>query len=214
MPLFNFRWFAGGCGLVALFGAACAQAQTPQPRDLALARQAGFADSTVNVLFRHGSDLRRLHDVSRKPAAGVTVAVPERRVKEAVRALQTALGGAYVVFKSEQNFGRGPDRVAVLRSSDRYDALRTMGTNGTNYDIHTDSIITRLRQWDRRYGLTLVGAGFDWVEVELRRVPADWMILAREVYRFCPDVVEQGTLTVEASAAEMKRTRTIYLWWD
>jgi hypothetical protein len=213
MPSFNFRWFALACGLVAVLASGCAQAQTPQPQDLALARQAGFADSIVNVLFRHGSDLRRLQDVSGRPVAGVTVAVPDSRVKEAVRALQTALGGAHVVFKSEQNFGRGPDRVAVLRSSDRYNALRTMGTNGTNYDIHTDSIITRLRQWDRRYGLTLVGAGFDWVEVELRR-PPDWMNLAREVFKFCPDVVEQGTLTVTALAAEMRRSRTIYLWWD
>ena len=213
MSLFYSR-LAATCGLLAMLSSGCAQAQTPEPKDLELARQAGFADSTVKVLFRHGSDLRRLQDVSGRPVAGVTVAVPESRVKEAVRTLQTALGGAHVVFRSEQNFGHGSDRVAVLRSSDRYDALRTMGTNGTNYDIHTDSIITRLRQWDRRYGLTLVGAGFDWVEVELRRVPADWMGLAREVFKFCPDVVEQGTLTVAALAAEMRRSRTIYLWWD
>jgi hypothetical protein len=213
MFLFYSR-LAATCGLLAMLSSGCAQAQTPEPKDLELARQAGFADSTVKVLFRHGSDLRRLQDVSGRPVAGVTVAVPESRVKEAMRTLQTALGGAHVVFRSEQNFGHGSDRVAVLRSSDRYDALRTMGTNGTNYDIHTESIITRLRQWDRRYGLILVGAGFDWVEVELRRVPADWMSLAREVFKFCPDVVEQGTLTVAALAAEMTRSRTIYLWWD
>jgi len=210
MPLYEFRCFALACGLITLLSCGCVQAQTPRPQDLELARQAGFADSIVNVLFRHGSDLRRLQDVIGRPAAGVTVAVPESRVKEAVRALQTALGGAYVVFKLRRRSGP----VAVLRSSDRYDALRTMGTNGTNYDIHTDRIITRLRGWDRRYGLTLVGAGFDRVEVELRRVPADWMSLAREVFKFCPDVVEQGTRTVPALAVEMRRSRTIYLWWD
>jgi hypothetical protein len=214
MPLFNFRWFALACGLVAASGAGCAQAQTPQPQDLELARQAGFPDSTVSVLFRHGSDLRRLQDVSGRPVAGVTVAVPGSRASQAVRALQTTLGGAHVVFKSEQNFGDGPDRVAVLRSSDRYDALRTMGTNGTNYDIDTDSIITRLREWDRRYGLTLVGAGDDWVELEVGRAPSDWLALAHEIHELCPDVVDQGTETVEALAAELEKSRHIFLWWD
>jgi hypothetical protein len=37
---------------------------------------------------------------------------------------------------------------------------------------------------------------------------------AREVYAFCPDVVDQGTGAVEALAAEMSRTNTLYLWWD
>ena len=37
---------------------------------------------------------------------------------------------------------------------------------------------------------------------------------AREVYAFCPDVVDQGTETVEALAAEMKQENTVYLWWD
>jgi hypothetical protein len=37
---------------------------------------------------------------------------------------------------------------------------------------------------------------------------------AKEVYQFCPDVVDQGTETVEALASERKRTNRVYLWWD
>jgi len=89
-----------------------------------------------------------------------------------------------------------------------------MGTNGTNYDIGTDRIIAHLGEWDRRYGMTLLGAGDDCVEVELARAPSDWGALAREVYEFCPDVVDQGAETVEALAAEMGESRRIFLWWD
>jgi hypothetical protein len=138
----------------------------------------------------------------------------EPRAREAVAKLREALGPGYVVFASEQNFGNGHDRVAVLRSRDPFDALRTMATNGTNYEIDTDSIITRLREWDRRYGLRIVGAGLDWTEAELVRDPRDWLAFAREVYEFCPDVVDQGTETVEALAEEIKKSRTVYLWWD
>ena len=44
--------------------------------------------------------------------------------------------------------------------------------------------------------------------------PADWMALAREVYEFCPDIVDQGTETVERLAYEMRVTNELFLWWD
>ena len=197
----------------------CARAQADaSPRHRELAREAGLAEAVVEPLLRHGSDLKRLEGIGQDgqvvPVAGLTVALPEAQARRAVSALREALGPGYVVFQSAQNFGSAPDRVAVLRSTDPFDPLRTMATNGTNYDIHTDSIITRLADWDRRYGLTIVGAGLDWVEAELVRPPPDWVAFAREVYEFCPDIVDQGTETVEALAEEMKESRTVYLWWD
>lgn len=210
MPPLNFRWLARAFG----FKGGDAQAQRRQAEELELARQAGFSNANSNLLFRYGSDLRRLEGVDGRPAAGLSVAVPDGSAMDAVRALRIAFGGTHVVFQSEQNFGHAPDRVAVLRSPDPFDALRTMGTDGTNYGIDTDGIITRLREWDRRYGLTLLGAGDDWVEVELGRAPPDWPAFAREVYEFCPDVVDQGTKTVDALAAEMMETRIVFLWWN
>lgn len=190
------------------------QAQMRLAEELELARQAGFSNANLNLLLRYGSDLCRLEDVDGRPAAGVSVMVPDGGATDAVRALRIAFGGTHVVFQSEQNFGHAPDRVAVLRSSDPFDALRAMGTNGTNHGIDTDGIITRLTEWDRRYGLTLLGAGDDWVEVELGRAPSDWGAFAREVYELCPDVVDQGTETVDALAAEMMEARIVFLWWN
>lgn len=210
LPPLNFRWLTRAFG----FEGGDAQAQMLQAEELELARQAGFSKANVNLLFRYGSDLRRLEDVDGRPVAGVSVMVPDGSAMDAVRALRIAFGGTHVVFQSEQNFGHAPDRVALLRSSDPYDALRTMSTNGANHGIGTDSIIARLREWDRRYGVTLIGAGDDWVEMELGRAPSDWVALAREVYEFCPDVVDQGAETVEALAAEMKQKRIIFLWWN
>jgi hypothetical protein len=42
----------------------------------------------------------------------------------------------------------------------------------------------------------------------------DWMILAKEAYKVCPDIVDQGTRTVAKLAQEMKRTKRLYFWWD
>jgi len=36
----------------------------------------------------------------------------------------------------------------------------------------------------------------------------------KELYDFCPDIVDQGTGTMEALKLEITRTRELYLWWD
>jgi hypothetical protein len=35
-----------------------------------------------------------------------------------------------------------------------------------------------------------------------------------QVHEFCPDLGDLGTGTVEALAAEMRRNRSVYPWWD
>ncbi len=75
-------------------------------------------------------------------------------------------------------------------------------------------VIARLKKWDAEFGLVLSGVGFDWMEAQFQRQPANMLEFAKEVYAFCPDVVDQGTETVEALAKEMKRTNTLFLWWD
>ena len=52
------------------------------------------------------------------------------------------------------------------------------------------------------------------VEAVFVKQPADMDAFAREVYEFCPDVVEQGVGTVKALADEMRRSGILYLWWD
>ena len=75
-------------------------------------------------------------------------------------------------------------------------------------------VIKRIEVWDERYGLVLIGAGFDWFEAKFKRLPPDMMVFAKEVYEFCPDVVEQGTGSIKALANEMKDGKYLYLWWD
>ena len=43
---------------------------------------------------------------------------------------------------------------------------------------------------------------------------ADAAVLARRMYRFCPDIVDQGTGTVAALAKELEQTNELFLWWD
>jgi hypothetical protein len=148
--------------------------------------------------------------------AGVTIEVSPSRAPEVVRDLRSRMPAGYMTFVRDQSFGIAgkPDLVAAMKAADMYAVIAALGTNGWNYDIGPKHIIERLKDWDRRYGLTLTGAGFDWLGAEFVHPPADMPAFAAEVYRFCPDVVDQGTETVEALGEEMRRTNSVYLWWD
>lgn len=132
-----------------------------------------------------------------------------------IQRLEAALRGkGYIVFLSEQNFGHIPDVVAILKSTDQFDILRCKGTDGLNYGIDNESLITTLKTWHSETPFDIRGADCDWLEARFRQAPADWKVMAEKVYGFCPDVVDQGTGSVEALATEMRDTGMLYLWWD
>lgn len=122
----------------------------------------------------------------------------------------------YSIFLLENNFNidNMKDRIGVLKTTDKYSVLRQIGTDGVNYEIDNDSLIHIIKRFDKSLSLQLIGASGDWCEFTINKDPSNWQTLADEVYKVCPDVVDQGTGTVEALANEMKSTGRLYFWWD
>lgn len=150
-------------------------------------------------------------------AQGFVFDAPYRRSDDIVLNLRQQLASkGYSIFVLDRSFGieDKPDNIGVLKTADKYDVLRQIKTDGINWDIDNDSLITIIKNFDRKYALDLVGASGDWCEFVINKEPGDWFTFAAEVNKVCPDVVDQGTGTVEALAEEMKRTRRLYLWWD
>jgi hypothetical protein len=207
--------------LLVLAGGGCTRRQEgPSEKEAALVAAAGIPEALALEAKRLGKNLRQLQGVDPNGetflAAGVTVDVRDTRALRTVRRLQQTAGAGYFAFISERNYRikGAPDSVSLLKTSDPYDALRTMGTNGWNYDISPEMVIARLKAWDARFGLVLHGVGFDWLEARFQRQPDNMLEFAKEVHTFCPDVVDQGSGTVEALARDMARTDTLFLWWD
>jgi hypothetical protein len=122
----------------------------------------------------------------------------------------------YSIFVLEQNFNlkNRPDEIAVLKTRDKFSILQQLQTDGANYNINNDSLLRIIKKFDDKYSLDLIGASGDWCEFIIRKEPVDWLAFAKEVYKVCPDDVDQGTNTIEALADEMKRTKHLYFWWD
>ncbi len=147
-------------------------------------------------------------------ARGVAFKVQPDLTKARIDALaQRIRPEGYSIYCSRMGFGGDPDELCVLMTQKQDMAiLRYEQTDGINYEITTDSLIQVLGSWGLQ--LTITGASGDWMEASIGKDIRDWNALAQQVYAFCPDVVDQGTGTVEALAEEMRRTQTLYLWWD
>jgi hypothetical protein len=78
-------------------------------------------------------------------------------------------------------------------SSVAFAVIREANTNGANYGLSTDDVIARLTKWQSLCSFTVTGAGHDKVEIEFETLPADMDAFARDLYDFCPDLVDQGT---------------------
>ena len=95
-----------------------------------------------------------------------------------------------------------------------FDIMKVVGTSGPNYDISTDDIIEKYKKWDHQFGLFPIGIGEDFCDFEITNRAIDYRLLAEEVYAFSPDVVDQGTETVDRLEKEMEACGRIFLWWD
>lgn len=83
-----------------------------------------------------------------------------------------------------------------------------------NYDIDTDAIVAELRASDREFGIDIWQAETDTIQLRLKSMPRNLPALAQRVYKFCPDIVDQGVGDVKALAREIEKTKLIMLWWD
>lgn len=120
----------------------------------------------------------------------------------------------YFIFRSEENFSGEFDKIAVLKSKDQFDILRSKGTSGVNYDISTDSLITWLKDLHQLAPFQITGADRDWLEARFTKQPTDVKAFAKVLRHFCPEIVTQGTGTEEQLANEIRKTNILYLWWD
>ena len=97
----------------------------------------------------------------------------------------------FVFDSGESNY------LAVIKGKSDAEILKWRQTNGINYDIDNDSIISKLQEWKSKNDFILLGAGMDWLQIQFIYQTPDFNEFAKEVYEFCPDIVDQGVGDVE-----------------
>lgn len=177
----------------------------------------------------------------------LAVLVPDLRVDDLVRALQdqltprgvqcllTGRGAKDFVYifgtglMPANRFAAGRALLAFFRGAVPDPLLWVRQTNAANYDLGTAEILAKLKAWEMLCGVRLIGAGFDWVQLDLVRLPADLDAFARDALDFCPDLLpelvdedeladEEGDAYEAAGVAalveRLRQKPTLLLWWD
>jgi hypothetical protein len=104
--------------------------------------------------------------------------------------------------------------VVVVRADDMYDILKLMNTSGPNYDIDNAAVISKMKQWDEEVGFRLVVADEDRIEATMDHLPDDVKKFAKDVYKFCPDVIDQGYGTMDKMLDDYQTNKYFWMWWD
>jgi hypothetical protein len=74
-----------------------------------------------------------------------------------------------------------------------------------------------IRQWEQKYGARIITVSNDTIEMQVAKPPSsreEALDLAREQFVYCPDIVQQGTQTIEALAATLLNGTVWFFWWD
>ena len=149
-------------------------------------------------------------------AGGVSFQAPHEKVEGLLRkAHGEFLARGFFLFRHDNNFGLDgrPDHVGLLPTTDKYAVIATLETNGVNYEIGTAGVIAWLKDLEREQPFVLTAVGLDHLEGHFTTPVRDPKALARRMYEFCPDIVQQGVGSVAKLADEVKKG-TLYFWWD
>lgn len=76
--------------------------------------------------------------------------------------------------------------ISIIHSADKYNTLRLQLTSGGSYLFSTDSIVEKLKTFEKKYPFHFIGVGDDWLLIKTNDTPNDWTEFAKEVLKVCP----------------------------
>ena len=205
-------------GILSFFGY---KSNDLTPKETELVNKLGFSIELMNELKNETiSELIQLPAIDQETADvldgfynGIHSTISEEKANSIVKKLKEkfrAKGYLIFVFTGEED----SKSIGVIKGTNDLDILRYRRTDGINHDYENDDIVAKISEWNDKYGLTIIGCGRDWLELEFKKLPTDLDAFSEEVYEFCPDSVDQGVEEVENLKLLIKEMNGIWLWWD
>jgi len=189
--------------------------EVPVPDFTAASKDQKFLQAVKEAATLLGSQPKPLEG-QESALGGFSFDVPQARIEAFLfKAHTNFLAKGCYLFRYDQSFNIGgqPDKVGLLPTTDKYAVIAAMQTDGANADVYTADIIKWLKELESEQPFVLTGVGFDYLEGNFTAPLKDPKGLAKRMYRFCPDIVDQGVGTVEKLARELQKGR-LYFWWD
>ena len=88
---------------------------------------------------------------------------------------------------------------------DKFEAVHQAEMSGQEPGRYTEDIIAQLRAWDESYGIDISNVERDRLTVSFRKIPADTAALSKEIYKICPDAIDQEIFGLPARWSSKQR---------
>lgn len=112
-----------------------------------------------------------------------SVALIEKEVIKLRAALKPLGFLAFISSKRKEDI----TEITFIKADNDYDVLSYYNTSALYYKLFTLDIIEKLKKWDKLYGVELIAAGKDWLQLYFKNLPANFNTFQWEVYNFCPE---------------------------
>ncbi|MEM8874480.1 MAG: ankyrin repeat domain-containing protein [Planctomycetota bacterium] len=138
-----------------------------------------------------------------------------KRVVDEQRDAIESLGCRVFIGNGPAGFQIHPDaRVMLIPSTDLAEAIGLMQSNGANYEVGPGQVFAALRQLHELRPFVLSTIDYDLIEGRFTGRGGNSRALAKWMYTFCPDIVNQGVGSVAALATALTHGDRLYFWWD
>jgi hypothetical protein len=205
-------------GILSFFGCG---AKNLTPKETELVNKLDFNIELMTELKKETkSELIQLPAIDQETAdildefySGIHSNVSEDKANSIVKNLKEKFrknGYLIFVFTGEED----SKSIGVIKGTNDLDILRYRRTDGINHDYENEDVVKKISEWNDKFGLTVIGCGRDWLELEFKKLPTDLVAFSEEVYEFCPDSVDQGVGEIENLKKLIKEMHGIWLWWD
>jgi hypothetical protein len=176
---------------------------------------------------------RRLSEIARQPLrpystfdfgrsqdkSARSVIVPQEDAEGILLKVRSDASPDVIVFIGTTNWlgdekHDGGAEVVVANGNTQFDILRAARSDACNYGMGPEELVRKLRSYDEVFGINIFHAETDTIEFDLVGNPESFSEFCADLYRFCPDIVDQGVGTVEALEEQIVVTGRVFLWWD
>ncbi len=143
---------------------------------------------------------------------------PSREAYQRLAEVRKKLPEGLVAFLGTTNW-LGDERhdgveLVIGPGESQFDILVIAASNAINYGKETGDLIKQFQAYDRLCGIDILQAETDTVVIQLKHNPPDIKAFAKDVYAFCPDIVDQGVGTVERLEELIEIIGELTFWWD
>ncbi|MBP0029761.1 ankyrin repeat domain-containing protein [Roseofilum sp. Guam] len=122
--------------------------------------------------------------------------------------------GFYVFASSRTIFDDLPECLTIFPTTDKYEAITAMETNGDNYGIGTGYVLQWLQELEVQQPFIVTYIRYDLLRLRFLSPLEDVEYWADEMYEFCPDIIDQGFIERERLVQSLKTSDRISFWWD